>query len=193
MRSIPERDKLTSAIIAQLRASLRELRCMSGDRMRRSDVSFTHFTIVSMLDRHGEMPMSRLADMLDVSLSNTSGVIDRLEERGLVERLRVPDDRRVVLVRATEDGRRMLAEVEVLKDEMLERIIGRLSDAQLDRAVRALEDIQAAAIAAFADDPNLGRHDHTHDHTHDHASDAHHGVDHSHQPLDIAPATAPLA
>jgi DNA-binding MarR family transcriptional regulator len=189
MRSIPDRLQLTDAIIAQLRASLRELRCMSGDRMRRSDVSFTHFHIVSMLDRHGEMPMSRLADMLDVSLSNTSGVIDRLEERGLVERLRVPDDRRVVLVRATDDGRRMLAEVEVLKDEMLKRVIGRLSDAQLDRAVRALQDIQAAAIAAFAEDPDLGRHDHVHDH----ASDAHHGAAHSHQPLEIAPTPAELA
>jgi DNA-binding MarR family transcriptional regulator len=188
MRNISDRLELTDAIIAQLRASLRELRCMSGDRMRRSDVSFTHFHIVSMLDRHGEMPMSRLADMLDVSLSNTSGVIDRLEERGLVERLRVPDDRRVVLVRATDAGRRMLAEVEVLKDEMLRRIIGRLSDEQLQRAVRALEDIQAAAIGAFADDPDLGRHDHVHDH----GSGAHHG-DHSHQPLEVAPPTAPLA
>ena len=46
--------------------------------------------------------MSRLADMLDVSDSNASGVVDRLEERGYVERIRVPNDRRVVLVRATE-------------------------------------------------------------------------------------------
>src|SRR5438046_6628638 len=112
MRSILDRQALSETIIAQLRASLRELRCMSGDRMRRTDTSFTHFHIVSMLERHGEMPMSRLADMLDVSLSNASGVIDRLEERGLVERIRVPDDRRIVLVRSTDAGRQMLADVE---------------------------------------------------------------------------------
>lgn len=137
---------------------------MNGDRMRRADVSWTHFYIVSMLERHGEMPMSRLADMLDVSLSNGSGVIDRLEERGLVERIRVADDRRIVLVRATDVGRRMIVEVEVLKDEMLQRIIDRLDDGQLDRLVGTLDDVRAATLAAFADDPSLGRHDHHHDH-----------------------------
>ena len=51
------------------------------------------------------MPMSRLAEMLDVSLSNATGLIDRMEERGFVERIRVPDDRRVVLVQR-DRGRR---------------------------------------------------------------------------------------
>jgi DNA-binding MarR family transcriptional regulator len=183
MRSIPDRAAMTETIIAQLRGSLREVRCMSGDRMRRADVSYTHFHIVSMLERHGQMPMSRLADMLDVSLSNGSGLIDRLEERGLVERIRVPDDRRVVLVRATDGGRRMLAEVEVLKDEMLQRIIARLDDAQLHRVVQALADVESAAMAAFADDPELGRHDHAHEH----------GPDQSHQPVAAAPVAAPIA
>ena len=49
--------------------------------------------------------MSRLADMLDVSLSNATGLIDRIEERGFVERIRVPSDRRIVLVRITAAGR----------------------------------------------------------------------------------------
>src|SRR5215210_5633615 len=90
------RAVLSNQIMAQIRGALRELRCMGGDRMRRADVSYTHFHIVSMLERHGEMPMSRLAEMLDVSLSNASGVIERLEDRGLVERVRESDDRRVV-------------------------------------------------------------------------------------------------
>jgi DNA-binding MarR family transcriptional regulator len=189
MRTIVDRPAVSAAIIAQLRASLREVRCMSGDRMRRSDVSHTHFHIVSLLERHGDMPMSHLADMLDVSLSNASGLIDRLEERGLVERIRVPADRRVVLVRASDAGRRMIAEVEVLKDDMLQRVIDRLDDEQLARAAQSLEDIREAALAAFAADPTLGRHEHLHDQ----AIDAHHGRDHSHQPLDAAPVPAPVA
>lgn len=164
MRTIPDRAAATETIIAQLRSSLRELKCMNGDRMRRADVSWTHFYIVSVLERHGDMPMSRLADALDVSLSNASGVIDRLEERGFVERIRVPDDRRIVLVHLTDAGRRAMAEIDVLKDEMLQKVLGRLDDGQLGRLVQSLEDIRAATIAVFADDPSLGRHDHHHDH-----------------------------
>lgn len=158
-----DRATLSDAIIAQFRTALRELRCMSGERMRRTEVSFTHFHILSMLDRHGEMPMSRLADMLDVSLSNASGVIDRLADRGLVERVRVPDDRRVVLVRATDLGRATLNRVEVLKDEMVQGVLDRLDDARLRRLAQALDDVLAATAEAFAADPDLGRHDHIHD------------------------------
>ncbi|HEY2916621.1 MAG TPA: MarR family transcriptional regulator, partial [Candidatus Limnocylindrales bacterium] len=140
-----QRSALTDTIIAQFRSALRELRCLSGDRMRKTELSYTTIHILSMLDRHGEMPMSRLADMLDVSLSNASGIIDRLEDRSLVERVRVPDDRRVVLVRTTAEGRASLARAEVFKDDLLAKILGRLDDAGLDRLAAALGDVAEAA------------------------------------------------
>jgi len=155
-----DRAALTGAIIAQFRAALRELRCLSGDRMRRTELSFTSFHILSMLDRHGEMAMSRVADMLDVSLSNASGVIDRLEDRGLVERVRVPDDRRVVLVRVTDGGRAALARSEVVKDELVSSILGRLDDRRLANVASAIGDLAVAAAEAFATDPDLVRHEH---------------------------------
>jgi DNA-binding MarR family transcriptional regulator len=164
-----DRGVLTASIIAQFRAAMRELRCMSGDRMRRTEVSFAQVHILSMLDRHGDMPMSRLADKLDVSLSNASGVIDRLEERGFVERLRVPDDRRVVLVRATDGGRAALARAEVLKDELMRAILERLDDRRLARLAAALDDVRTSAEEVFATDPALGLHDHIHDHAEPHA------------------------
>ena len=62
-------------------------------------MSMTHMHVMWLLQHHGDLSMSRLAELLDVSLSNATGIVDRMEERGLVERVRVPDDRRVVLVR----------------------------------------------------------------------------------------------
>ncbi len=50
------------------------------------------------------MPMSKLADALDVSVASLTGIIDRMEARGLVERRREPGDRRVVLVHRTAGG-----------------------------------------------------------------------------------------
>jgi DNA-binding MarR family transcriptional regulator len=169
--STSDRALLSNQIMAQIRGALRELRCMGGDRMRRADVPYTHFHIVSMLERHGEMPMSRLAEMLDVSLSNASGVIERLEDRGLVERVRESDDRRVVLVRTTNKGRSVLSELEVLKDEMLRSVLGRLDASQLERVAGALDDLTGAVAAVVAADPELARHDHVHDHPHEHPVD----------------------
>jgi DNA-binding MarR family transcriptional regulator len=157
-----DRAAIAATIIAQFRDALRELKCMGGDRMRRTGLSFANSHILGMLDRHGDMPMSRLAELLDVSLSNASGVVDRLEERGLVERVRVADDRRVVLVRVTEAGRSGLAATDVLHDELMQSILARLDERRLRRLAAALVDVREAAAAAIAADPELSRHEHVH-------------------------------
>jgi DNA-binding MarR family transcriptional regulator len=55
--------------------------------------------------------MRDLARRLGGSFSNTTVLIDRLVERGLAERLAEPQDRRVVLVRATKEGRRLVEQL----------------------------------------------------------------------------------
>ena len=82
----------------------------------------THLHVMWRLEESGELPMSRLAEFLDVSLSNATGLIDRMEERGLVERSRVSDDRRVVLVRLTAGrAQDVLDEIQIMKDDLHER------------------------------------------------------------------------
>ncbi|MFC9291009.1 MarR family winged helix-turn-helix transcriptional regulator [Streptomyces sp. NPDC057052] len=52
------------------------------------------------------MPMRKLAVKLKCEPSNVTGIVDRLEARGLVERRPDPTDRRVKLAAATDEGRR---------------------------------------------------------------------------------------
>ena len=52
-------------------------------------------------------PMSALAGMLACDSSNVTGIVDRLESRGLVERQPSPTDRRVKLLVLTDEGRRV--------------------------------------------------------------------------------------
>ena len=56
-------------------------------------------------------PMGRIADILCTDGSTVTWIVDRLEERGLVERQSDPRDRRVRLVALTEEGRRVRDEV----------------------------------------------------------------------------------
>ncbi|EFL31852.1 MarR family transcriptional regulator [Streptomyces viridochromogenes DSM 40736] len=53
------------------------------------------------------LPMRRLAQRLKCEPSNVTGIVDRLEARGLVERQSDPADRRVKVAVATEEGRRV--------------------------------------------------------------------------------------
>ncbi|CAL9446466.1 MarR family transcriptional regulator [Streptomyces griseomycini] len=54
------------------------------------------------------LPMRKLAQRLKCEPSNVTGIVDRLESRGLVERRPDPADRRVKLAAATPEGRRVV-------------------------------------------------------------------------------------
>src|SRR4051794_1531780 len=56
------------------------------------------------LDPESGMPMRRLAGALHCDTSNVTGIVDRLEDRGLVERRTDPQDRRVKRLVLTEEG-----------------------------------------------------------------------------------------
>jgi DNA-binding MarR family transcriptional regulator len=55
--------------------------------------------------------MSKLAQLMRCDNSNLTGIIDRLSERGLVERTQAVGDRRVRLIAPTLEGRRIHEEL----------------------------------------------------------------------------------
>ena len=160
MRTITPTTDLEDEIIANFREAFAELRCLGSERMHRAEMSMSHFHLMSMLDRHGSMTMSRIAELLGVSVSNATGFIDRIEERGLVERTRVPQDRRVVHVQLTDAGRQTLHDVELFKEDMIHGILNRLDERQLRRVALAMSDLRTAVVEALSSDPSVQLHQH---------------------------------
>lgn len=163
-RAPVDRREVTDQMIAQLRTVVREMKCLGSQKLLRHGVSMAHMHVMSMLERHGELSMSRIAEALDVSFSNATGLVDRMEERGLVERVRDPDDRRVVHVGLTTAGRRVLEEIEVVRDVALRQVMSQLDDRQIARLATVLDDLKAAVQQVAVEYPDLFAHDH---HPHD--------------------------
>jgi DNA-binding MarR family transcriptional regulator len=150
-----------AAIIADFRASMGELKCIGSERLLRQGISMAQLHVLHLVEGHGEMPMSRLAEMLDVSLSNATGLIDRVEERGFVERIRVPADRRMVMVRLTPAGHRTLDEIEDVREQILRRVLDELDAEQLAGLATALADLRVAVSASLTG-PGSEAHQHAH-------------------------------
>ena len=80
----------------------------------------------------GELAMSRLAHLVDASLSRLSHGVRRLEERGWLERRQAPQDARVTLVRLAPEGRSRLSACLSSYDGIVRQLlVGRLSDRDL--------------------------------------------------------------
>ena len=108
--------------------------------------------ILYVLHRSGEMTMSQLAECLNVSMSNATGLIDRMEERGFLERTRVPEDRRVVLVRMTATGAQLLDEHDAMTDDLLRTVLSRLRPDELAGVASATSALRTAIEAIPAPD-----------------------------------------
>jgi DNA-binding MarR family transcriptional regulator len=141
------------AILTEVSSWVGELRCASMGRLVQGHVSLSHMHVLWLLQHQGSMTMSRLADLLDVSLSNATGIIDRMEEKGLVERVRVPDDRRLVLVVPGAAGIRALEESETTKRERLRAVLGHLTAAERPVVLTALRSLRRALSAEVESDP----------------------------------------
>ena len=78
---------------------------------RELDFSPVQLHSLRMLEPGVETPMRALAQQLFCDPSNVTGIVDRLEARGLIERRSLETDRRVKIIRLTPEGQRVRAEV----------------------------------------------------------------------------------
>ncbi len=78
-------------------------------------LSPAHLQVMRMLAPGDELPMGALAGALHCEASNFTGIVDRLEQRGLIERRADPADRRVKRLALTPEG-------EEAREEMMRRL-----------------------------------------------------------------------
>lgn len=67
--------------------------------------------LLHLIDPERPLAMSRLAEILSCDASNVTGLVDRLEARGLVTRQPSAQDRRVRVIRLTPAGSRLRADL----------------------------------------------------------------------------------
>jgi DNA-binding MarR family transcriptional regulator len=87
-----------------------------------------HYAILAVLDEGSRETQGAIANALGYDKAQLVGLLDELEQAGLVERRRDPDDRRRQLVRMTPDGRKMLARLRRLSDRLEDEFLSSLNE-----------------------------------------------------------------
>src|SRR5215211_2454963 len=108
-----QNDELEESVEALERLLPRVMRRLFFDLTEHSplwDLPVPQLRLMGMLSHRDNRRMSEVADCLGVAVSTATQVADRLEARGWVRRGPDPEDRRVVLLCLTEEGRRLMAE-----------------------------------------------------------------------------------
>lgn len=93
----------------------------------------------------GSTNSRRLAAALGVTPSNVTGIVDRLVEQGLVSRQENPEDRRSLLLQATDKGESILSDLRERRTTYLSEVLARLSQEELSLVESGLSLLARAA------------------------------------------------
>jgi DNA-binding MarR family transcriptional regulator len=94
-------------IIYQIRRLMQAGELFTKELNKTYQVSAPQLHCLLALYEHGPLPPSQIARHVMVKSSTVTGIIDRLEQKDLVERLRNSPDRRVITIQLTEAGKEL--------------------------------------------------------------------------------------
>jgi DNA-binding MarR family transcriptional regulator len=108
-----------------------------ASKLQEHGLTVPQFEVLSTLASANCANQQELADRLNMTKGNLVGLIDRLTDRGWVEREQVPGDRRVNRVKITEAGHAFITSVLPEQAQVVEGMFSGLDDAEVEM-VRAL-------------------------------------------------------
>lgn len=126
--------------------SQREFLLNLSRELNRDNISFAQFFLLSYLASSKELTMTDIAKKMGHSTAAATGLVDRLEKLGYMERTHAIDDRRKVMVRVTSKG---LDLVNRLRDELQSQIAEAMTESSASDAMSFLSTYRSRDAAAL--------------------------------------------
>jgi DNA-binding MarR family transcriptional regulator len=113
------------------------------EELIRLKLSLSVFELLALMmsEKYQAVTMSSLAQGMSVPMSTATGIVDRLVKKGLLERGRSEEDRRVVTVSLTDSGREVIDDLKKQLYFNLDRVRGILTVEEFEKALELLRKI----------------------------------------------------
>lgn len=141
----PKRDLLLTEIAERMAAMRGSARQAGFRHLLGQSISLTHLHILDLVRSKVSMSIGELARTLDISVASATGVVSRMEERGLVHRTRDAEDRRVVNLELANGGDAALEEIEGRGQEYFGGLLRSLTVRDLEHLRSGFAALQRAS------------------------------------------------
>ncbi|MFC1835361.1 MarR family winged helix-turn-helix transcriptional regulator [Thermodesulfobacteriota bacterium] len=137
-------------IVWYLRRLVQADEMFNKELYKKHAVSQPQLTCLLALHEYGPLHTSKLAKYIMVKPSTATGIVDRLEEKGLVVRQRSMLDRRVVTIELTESGQALAEDAPI---PIPKRMVDGLNKLHVDETKKIVKSL--AALVAMLDEPTV--------------------------------------
>jgi DNA-binding MarR family transcriptional regulator len=133
----PEVDQILEATLYLYTESRR----LTKELARSVELTGPQLTVLKMLEGVGDLSLSELSERIRAQNSTVTGIIDRMEQAGLVARVRSTEDRRVIKIKLTERGARIARTIAVEPMEVFRGALEGLSPGEVRDLLRILTKV----------------------------------------------------
>lgn len=109
---------------------------------KEKNLTSSQVMVIGILSHRKELKTSELSKELGLSNSTVSGILDRLEEKNLIERIRSEEDRRVIKVRVNKEFKTSMASKYMGVEEKITNIINKSPNEEIDFILKGLENLR---------------------------------------------------
>ncbi|EEE44906.2 Transcriptional regulator [Roseibium alexandrii DFL-11] len=128
-------------IFKSIRRIVRAIDLRSREVAKASGLTIPQIVVLQGVNDLGEVTTKVLSDHADLSSATVVTILDKLEEKKLVERYRSPSDRRIVHTMLTERGKETVASLPGLLHDEFEAKFDKLTDKDKIRLVESISEI----------------------------------------------------
>lgn len=104
-----DNDTLTDEVLLSLRRIIQANDLYSRSLVKKHGITGPQLVILQKVSKNNEISVGELAKAISLSQATVTGILDRLEKRGLIIRRKSDDDKRRVLILPTEECNKMIA------------------------------------------------------------------------------------
>jgi DNA-binding MarR family transcriptional regulator len=111
------------------------------------NVTVAQLKSLFFISHQGTTNLSKLAAALGVTPTNVTGIVDRLVKKGLVTRTESDQDRRILLLRATDDGEELVAKLRERRRGYMSEVLALMSVGELATLAQGFASLVKAVEA----------------------------------------------
>ena len=102
----------------------------------------TEFAVLELLYHKGRQPIQKIGQKILLSSGSMTYVVDKLEKKGLIERVFCKEDKRVTYMSITAAGKELIEEIFPSHEEKINELMSALSESEQDMAIELVEKIR---------------------------------------------------
>ena len=138
------KQQLTDRFVELVEQMNQQMHCRPPDEWSDLELTISQIRTLALLQQEPQR-MGSISTYLGSTLSSATSIIDRLVDRGLVERGQDPDDRRVVVCRLTDSGQEAIEQFWRIGRLRIIELAEQLDRGQLETVVQAMEILNDAS------------------------------------------------